>query len=203
MRQSGITVAKRIVLSYALFFSVWALHSLITSAFFHIALFWWIVIFCLFTYIVFVTSLVSFFSAKQQHRPSVSLTKRIVLSYASLFSVWALHSLITSSVFHKESAAPWTGMVCLFTYMLFVVPIVTLSSAECQLRRWYVLLTGSVLWAIGWVALVFHSVLLEDLQQPFPGNMLIRWPLEFAIVSSMSYLVLLRRALQRAAVPPR
>ena len=126
---------------------------------------------------------------------SVSVATRIVLSFISLFSVWTLHTLIVSTILHKESLALWTGGFCLFSYVLFVIPTVSLFSAEQQLRHWYLLVTGSVVWAIGLISLVFRSSPVEILRPPYHSNLLLRWTLEFAILAAATYLVVLSRVL--------
>lgn len=132
------------------------------------------------------------------------LLRRIKLAGYSLLLSWLVNTLgewVCRLLWATGGKAPglalMTAPVYGLTYVMFVVPLVSCCRAALQLRFWYVLLLGSVVWALAACGLIFHASVREMLG-PWPSAALPLWFAECAALSMTIYLALLRAATRRA-----
>lgn len=136
---------------------------------------------------------------------NISPQKRLLLAFASLLFTWlgytAVLFIASLSIAHLEIKylSAWAAGFALITFVLFVLPVVSLWKPQGQIRYWYILIGASLLWAIGLISFVLREDPLSMMQEGFPAAWMPIWVTCFCICSSSLYLLLLRYRLKRAA----
>lgn len=135
-------------------------------------------------------------AGRDDSRSAVSVTYRLGLAFlamAGMFVVLALPLLLR----YERVLVVWVAAADVVSFILFVVPLVSLVPVTLQLRFWYLFLFGSIVFTCILLGFLFREWPVRLFTKPYPGSLIPELGLLLAGVSCLVYLLLLRRAAAR------